>query len=401
MLQQERLFQLRAEIDEATPEQAAADCAVGALLLDAREPDEWASGTPSGAIRIGRSFLEFRIEAIAPSPDTPIYLLCESGGRSLFAADGLKRMGYRAIRSVAGGFRAWRERGLPVETPRMLTTADRERYARHLSIPEIGEAGQARLLSARVALVGAGGLGSPIAYYLAAAGVGTLALIDDDRIERSNLQRQILHADDRIGEAKARSAEKTLRAFNPSIAITVHETRLDASNAEAMLRDYDLVIDGSDNLPTRYLVNDICVRLGIPMVYGAIFRFEGQASVFWPGGSRGGPCYRCLFPRPPPLELAPSCADAGVLGVLPGVIGTVMAAEALKLLLDTGEPLIGRLLTYDALAGRFAELSLASDPDCRWCSPSAESPDLVDYAQFCASDRADAAVGPTPRKIVA
>jgi molybdopterin/thiamine biosynthesis adenylyltransferase/rhodanese-related sulfurtransferase len=386
MLQQERLAQLRAEIGELSPEEAAAQFARGAFLLDVREPDEWAQGSPAGAVRISRAFLEFRIENLAPAPDTPLIVLCESGGRSLFAADGLKRMGYRSVASVAGGFRAWRAQGLPVETPKILTAAERERYVRHLAIPEVGEVGQTRLLSSRVALVGAGGLGSPIAYYLAAAGVGTLGLIDNDRIERSNLQRQILHSDARVGQAKARSAAETLIALNPGIALSLHEVRLDVSNVERILSGYDLVLDGSDNLATRYAVNDACVRLGIPMVYGAIFRFEGQVSVFWPAGSQQSPCYRCLFPEPPPSELAPSCAEAGVLGVLPGVVGTLMATEALKLLLGIGKPMIGRLLTYDALCGKFDELSLAPDPVCRWCSPSAEPPDLIDYAHVCATD---------------
>lgn len=390
MLQHDRLAQLRAEIGEVSPAEAAAACARGALLLDVREPDEWAQGSPRGAVRIGRGFLELRIETLAPAADTPLIVLCESGGRSLFAADGLKRMGYRSVASVAGGFREWRAQGLAVDTPRILTAAERERYARHLAIPEVGEAGQARLLAARVALVGAGGLGSPVAYYLAAAGVGTLGLIDDDTIERSNLQRQILHSEARIGEAKARSAAATLTAFNPGVSVVLHEVRLAAANVEAILGDYDLVVDGSDNLATRYAVNDACVRLGIPLVYGAIFRFEGQASVFWPAGPDRGPCYRCLFPEPPPAELAPSCADAGVLGVLPGVIGTVMATEALKVLLGIGVSLSGRLLTYDALAGSFAELALTADPGCRWCSATAAPPAPVDHAAACASPAAGA-----------
>ena len=378
LLQRERLAQLRTEIGELSPEEAAAYFARGAVLLDVREPDEWAQGSPNGAVRLSRAFLEFQIEKLAPDPETQLVVLCASGGRSLFVADGLKRMGYRSVASVAGGFQAWRAQGLPVEMPKILTANERERYARQLIIPEVGEPGQARLLSSRVALVGAGGLGSPIAYYLAAAGVGTLGLIDDDTIERSNLQRQILHSDARVGQTKASSALETLTAFNPGVKVILHEVRLDTSNVDAILGGYDLVIDGSDNLPTRYAVNDACVRLKIPMVYGAIFRFEGQVSAFWPAGPRSGPCYRCLFPEPPPTELAPSCAEAGVLGVLPGIIGTLMAAEALKVLLDIGEPMIGRLLAYDALCGKFDELSLASDPSCRWCSQSLQSPDSID-----------------------
>jgi molybdopterin/thiamine biosynthesis adenylyltransferase/rhodanese-related sulfurtransferase len=382
-LQEQRLAQLRAHITEITPAAAEALRLRGAVLLDVREPDEVAEGSPVGAVRLGRGFLEFRIEAIVPDPTSEILVLCASGGRSLFVADGLARMGYRSVASVAGGFRGWREAELPVETPRVLTPAERERYARHLLIPEVGEAGQLRLLQSRVALVGAGGLGSPIAFYLAAAGVGTLGLIDDDHIERSNLQRQILHTEARIGTSKARSAAETLTAFNPALKVELHELRLDSSNVEAVLQGYDLVIDGSDNLPTRYLVNDACVRLGIPEVYGAIFRFEGQMSVFWPAGDRPSPCYRCLFPEPPPPELAPSCAEAGVMGVLPGVVGTMMATEALKLLVGMGNPLIGRLLTYDALAGSFDVLTIAADPACACCAPGAEPQPFVDYAHFC------------------
>jgi molybdopterin/thiamine biosynthesis adenylyltransferase/rhodanese-related sulfurtransferase len=390
MLQHERLARLRNEITELDPEEAAARCARGALLLDVREPDEVAEGSPRGAVCLGRAFLEFQIERLAPDPGTELIVLCASGGRSLFVADGLKRMGYQSVVSIAGGFLAWRERGLPVETPRIILTASqRERYARHLMIPEVGEAGQTRLLCSRIALIGAGGLGSPIAYYLAAAGVGTLGLVDNDRIERSNLQRQILHSDARVGQAKVRSAAETLTAFNPDIKVPLHEVRLEPSNADTLLKGYNLVIDGTDNLATRYVVNDACVRLKIPMVYGAIFSFGGQVSTFWPGGPRSSPCYRCVFPEPPPPELAPSCAEAGVLGVLPGIIGTLMAAEALKVLLDIGEPLIGRLLTYDALCGKFDELSLEPDPACRWCSQLAEPPQSIDYKHFCTSARSE------------
>jgi molybdopterin/thiamine biosynthesis adenylyltransferase/rhodanese-related sulfurtransferase len=370
MLQQDRLGQLKLEIPEISPVEAAARSGPGAILLDIRDPDEMGEGSPAASVKAPRSFLELQIEAIAPDPETELMVLCASGVRSLFAADALKRLGYRSVVSVAGGFRGWREQGLPVETVRRLSPTERERYARHLKIPEVGEAGQARLLTRKVALVGAGGLGSPIAFYLAAAGVGTLGLIDDDHIERSNLQRQILHTDSRVGQSKARSAAETLTAFNPDVTINLHEVRLDAANAGAILADYDLVIDGSDNLATRYVVSDSCAALKVPMVYGAIFRFEGQVSAFWPSGPRGGPCYRCLFPERPPPELTPSCADAGVLGVLPGVVGCLMATEALKILLDLGDPLFGRLLTYDGLSGRFDELGFEADPHCAWCAPA-------------------------------
>jgi molybdopterin/thiamine biosynthesis adenylyltransferase/rhodanese-related sulfurtransferase len=381
----DELARLRAAITEVTPQEAAARARAGALLLDVREPDEIAQGSPPGAKRLGRAFLEFRIEAIAPDPATPILVLCASGGRSLFVAESLLRMGYSSVFSVAGGYRAWQEMDLPIEVPRVLTAGERERYARHLLIPEVGEVGQARLLQSRVALIGAGGLGSPLAYYLAAAGVGTIGLIDDDKVERSNLQRQILHTEGRVGTSKAQSAAETLKAFNPAIDVELHELRLDAGNAESVLAGYHLVIDGSDNLPTRYVVNDACVRLGIPEIYGAIFRFEGQLSTFWSGGERASPCYRCLFPEPPPAELSPSCAEAGVLGVLPGVIGTLMATEALKLLLGIGDPMVGRLLTYDALSGRFDELSFASDPECTACGPDRGVGRIVQYAAACAA----------------
>lgn len=369
MLQTARLAQLRLEIPEVEPTHAAERLAGGAILLDIRDPDEIGDGSPARAVRTPRSYLELQIEAIAPDPATELLVLCASGIRSLFAADALRRLGYRSVASVAGGFRAWRDAGLSIETVRRLSASERERYARHLTIPEVGEAGQARLLGCKVALIGAGGLGSPIAFYLAAAGIGTLGLVDDDHIERSNLQRQILHTDARVGQTKAHSAAQTLTTFNPDVQIDLHEVRLTAANADAILAGYDLVIDGSDNLATRYAANDACLRLGLPMLYGAIFRFEGQVSAFWPTGPRGGPCYRCLFPEPPPPELTPSCALAGVLGVLPGVIGTLMAAEALKILLGIGEPLFGRLLTYDGLSGRFDELGFEATPDCPWCGP--------------------------------
>jgi len=367
-LQQRRLAQLRTEIPEISPREAAARMARGALLLDIRDAEEWANGCPVAAIRIGRSFLEQQVETVAASPDAEIMILCGSGVRSLFVADALRRLGYGLVSSVAGGFQGWTEVGLPIEKFKALSALERERYARHLGIPEVGESGQAHLLTRRVALVGAGGLGSPTAFYLVAAGVGTLGLIDDDRIERSNLQRQILHSDARVGEMKARSAAETLNRFNPDAKLLLHEVRLDTMNVDSILADYDLVIDGSDNLATRYVVNDACLKLGIPMIYGAIFRFEGQVASFWPAGRQGGPCYRCLFPEAPPRELTPSCAEAGVLGVLPGVIGTIMATEALKLLLGIGRPLLGRLLTYDALEARFDEMHLKADPECQWCA---------------------------------
>ncbi|WP_372397312.1 molybdopterin-synthase adenylyltransferase MoeB [Azospirillum sp. HJ39] len=380
-LKDRRLTDLRARIPEVTAADALALQRGGALLVDVREDEETATGIPAGALRLPRGFLELRIEEKASDPARTLLLMCAGGTRSLFAAEDLLRLGYGDVRSVAGGFSAWKAAGLPVEVPPQLDAAQRERYRRHLTMPEVGEAGQHRLLRSRVALIGAGGLGSPIALYLAAAGVGHLTLIDDDRVERSNLQRQILHAESRLGQRKVESGRAALLDLNPTIEVVSHDTRLEAANVLDLLAGHDVVVDGSDNLPTRYLVNDACLRLGVPNVYGAIFRFEGQVSVF--GGAPGvRPCYRCLFPEPPPAEYAPSCAEAGVLGVLPGVIGTIMAAETIKLLLGLGEPLAGRLLLYDGLRGEFNEIAVPVDPDCPSCSHGAR-PELSDIAAVC------------------
>ena len=381
-----RLEELRASIPELTPERAHALALEGAALVDVREPDEVAQGSPLGALRIVRGFLELRIEDAVPESDTPVLVMCAGGVRSLFAAEDLKRLGYSDVRSVVGGFNAWKEAGLPVEVPRVLDGAERERYGRHLLMPEVGEQGQVTLLESRVLLVGAGGLGSPAALYLAAAGVGTLGIVDDDVVDRSNLQRQILHRDSRVGTPKTRSAAQTLGELNPDVNVVEHALRLDSSNVEEVFSGYDVVVDGADNFPTRYLVNDACVKLGIPNVHGSIFRFDGQVSVFYPRyEGRRGPCYRCLFPQPPPPELAPSCAEAGVLGVLPGVVGTLEAIEAIKLLLGIGDPLVGRLLVYDALAQRFTELEVEPNPECALCAEGAEFPGYIDYQHFCAS----------------
>jgi molybdopterin/thiamine biosynthesis adenylyltransferase/molybdopterin converting factor small subunit len=384
---QRRLQELRESIAEITPEQAFELQEQGAVLVDVREPDEVAKGTPRDARRIVRGFLELRIEEAVPDHDTPVLLMCAGGTRSLFAADDVRRLGYTDVRSVAGGFDRWAEIGLPVESPRALSAEERERYSRHLSIPEVDEAGQARLLGSRVLLVGAGGLGSPAAFYLAAAGIGTLGLVDDDVVDRSNLQRQILHTDERVGTSKVASARATLQALNPGVEVVGFEERVNSSNVERIFEGWDVVVDGADNFPTRYLVNDACVKLGIPNVHGSVYRFEGQATVFWPGRDEAaggaGPCYRCLYPEPPPPELAPSCAEAGVLGVLPGVIGVLQAVETIKLLLDRGDPLVGRLLQYDALRGRFGELRAERDPACAYCGDGAAFPGYIDYERFC------------------
>lgn len=362
---QTRLAGLKQTIPEVAPRTALDLMAQGALLIDVRERDELGAGSPTGAHHVGRGFLELRIGELAPDPERPVLLICASGTRSLLAADSLQQLGYRDVRSVAGGFKRWQNDGLPFELPRPLDAQARERYARQIVLPEIGERGQRRLLDSKVLLIGAGGLGSPAAMYLAAAGVGMLGIVDSDRVERSNLHRQVLHADARTGSAKVASARAGLEAINPAVAIEPHETRLDRDNAEDICRSYDVVVDGSDNFTTRYAVNDACVALGVPDVYGSIHRFEGQASVFWHGH---GPCYRCLYPELPPPGIAPPCSEAGVLGVLPGVIGLLLATETLKILLGIGEPLTGRLLHFDALAGKFRSLKFKADPHCSCCA---------------------------------
>ena len=381
-LKDRRLAELRARIPEIPAAAAHAMQREGSLLVDVREDEETAAGSPAGALRLPRGFLELRIEDEIPDTARPILLICAGGTRSLFAAEDLKRLGYQEVSSVEGGFSAWKAAGLPVEVPPALDAFQRERYRRHLTMPEVGESGQHRLLQSRVALIGVGGLGSPVAMYLAAAGVGRLTLIDDDRVERSNLQRQILHAESRLGQRKVESGRTALLNLNPTIEVVAQDARIEAANVLDLLSGHDVVVDGSDNLPTRYLVNDACLRLGVPVVYGAIFRFEGQVSVFGGSPASQRPCYRCLFPEPPPAEYAPSCAEAGVLGVLPGVIGTIMAAETVKLLLGLGQPLAGRLLLYDGLRGEFNEIAVPADPACPSCSGQAES-ELRDLAAVC------------------
>jgi molybdopterin/thiamine biosynthesis adenylyltransferase/rhodanese-related sulfurtransferase len=379
---QQRIEDLRQRIAEVSPTEAQALAAAGALLVDIRETEELAAGTPIPSVHVARGFLELRIEELAQDASQTIVVLCAGGVRSLFAADSLQGLGYRDVRSLRGGYQAWLEARLPTATPsaHALDASQRARYARHLAIPEVGESGQRRLLDARVVLVGAGGLGSPAALYLAAAGVGRLRIIDADTVSLSNLQRQILHSEARVGLGKSESARRTLNALNPDVDVEVVAERLVADNARTLLADADVVVDGSDNFATRYLVNDTCFAAGVPHVHGSIFRFEGQVSTFWP--TRDGahaPCYRCLFPAPPPAELAPDCATAGVLGVLPGVVGTLQAVEAIKLLLGIGDALIGRLLTYDALAARFTEWTIGPRPDCETCgtgpaaAPAAEA----------------------------
>jgi molybdopterin/thiamine biosynthesis adenylyltransferase/rhodanese-related sulfurtransferase len=351
------------------------------VLVDVREKHEWNEGYIPGALHVPRGYLELQIEEAVPDKTKPVVLYCAGGVRSLMAGATLKQMGYQNVISMAGGFGQWRARGYEVAQPRTLGEAQRKRYSRHLLIPEVGEAGQLKLLDSRVLLLGAGGLGSPAAYYLAAAGVGTIGVIDSDVVDESNLQRQILHNVSRIGKYKAESARETIEALNPDVKVITYVDRLDETNVARIIADYDVIIDGTDNFPTRYLLNDASIIANKPVVHGSVFRFEGQVTVFKP---HEGPCYRCLYPEPPPAALAPSCAEAGVLGVLPGVIGLLQAVETIKLLLGIGEPLVGRLLTYDALAGEFSELKLYRDPQCLACGENAHPENLPTYADVCA-----------------
>jgi sulfur-carrier protein adenylyltransferase/sulfurtransferase len=377
------LADLRLRVPEVAAAEAFVRQAGGALLVDVREDNERASGMPTGALGLSRGFLELRIEQAEPDRDRDILLLCGSGQRSLLAAEALQRMGYRNVSSVTGGMGAWKIAGLPIVAGALDADAA-ERYARQVLLPQVGEAGQAKLTDARVVVIGAGGLGAPALLYLAAAGVGHLTVIDDDRVERSNLHRQVVHADARVGMSKAASARMTLAALNPRIHVHCVVERLCADNVEALIRGHDVVIDGADNFATRYLLAAATRRLGIPMVYAAIERFTGQASVFDPR-REDSPCYRCLFPEPPSAADAPNCSEAGVLGVLPGLVGMVQATETMKLVLGIGQPLVGRLLTYDALGMRFRELTLRRDPACPGCGQDAHFAGYVDLERMCAA----------------
>ncbi len=365
------------EVDGPALEERLADRPV---IVDVREADEFEQGAIPGARLIPRGVLEGNIGAAVPDPATEVVLYCAGGARSALAAKALQDMGYGNVASLAGGFGQWKSQGRPWEVPKALSNDQRARYSRHIMLPEVGEEGQARLLESRVLLIGAGGLGSPAALYLAAAGVGTLGIVDFDVVDATNLQRQILHNVDRIGQLKVESAREALGALNPDVKIEPYSQRLSADNVLDLMGDYDVVVDGADNFPTRYLVNDASLHLRVPVVHGSIFRFEGQISVFAP---YDGPCYRCLFPEPPPPELAPSCAEAGVLGVLPGIVGSLEAMEAIKLLLGIGEPLVGRLLTYDALTEEFRTLNLRRDPSCPACGDEDHPPKLVEYDELC------------------
>jgi molybdopterin/thiamine biosynthesis adenylyltransferase/rhodanese-related sulfurtransferase len=379
----ELLARVRHEIDEISTIEAneRLDSSAGPLFLDVREPDEWEEGHIPGALHVPRGRLESRIEGLLPDKSSAVVVYCSVGARSAFATKVLEEMGYEDVVNLAGGFTDWKRNGFDVTIPRVLEPEQRARYSRHLLIPEVGEEGQQRLLDSRVLLIGAGGLGSPASLYLAAAGVGTLGIVDADVVDESNLQRQIVHSTDRLGEPKVESAKRTLEALNPDVRVVSFQERLTSENVERILAEgWDVIVDGADNFPTRYLVNDASVWHDVPVVHGSIFRFEGQVTVFAPGD---GPCYRCLFPQPPPPELAPSCAEGGVLGVLPGIIGSLQANEALKLILGRGDSLAGRLLLFDALGTTLDEVTVHRNPDCPVCGDHPTITDYIDYVEFC------------------
>ncbi len=386
----EVIRQIRSQVDQIDPGEVHDTLgANGTVLVDVREEHEWNAGHLPGAVHVPRGYLESRIEGVVADRDAHLVVYCASGQRSALAAHTLgELLGYRHVQSLNGGITLWKDRGFEVDVPRALSDEQRERYSRHLLIPEIGAEGQQKLLESRVLLLGAGGLGAPTALYLAAAGVGTLGIVDNDVVDLSNLQRQVIHTTDRIGVAKVDSAEETIRALNPGVEVVKYPVRLDASNVMEILEGYDVVVDGLDNFPTRYLINDASVRLGVPVVSASILGFDGQLSVFAP---HDGPCYRCLYPVPPPAELAPSCGANGVLGVLPGTMGLLQATEVVKLVVGAGEPLIGRLLLYEALGATFTELKVRRDPECPVCSRDpAEISDeemgaFPDYEAFCAA----------------
>ena len=377
----EVLREIKSRIDEVDPAAVREQLGNGAVIVDVREPEEFAAGHIPGAKHVPKSYLETRIEGAVPDRSAHVILYCASGNRSAWAARTLlDDLGYENVESMTGGITLWKDRGYDVEVPRSLTAEQRERYSRHLLLPEVGVEGQQRLLDAKVLLLGAGGLGSPTALYLAAAGVGTLGIVDDDEVDLSNLQRQVIHSTERIGVSKVDSAEQTITALNPDVKVEKYPVRLGAENIMDILPGYDIVVDGLDNFPTRYLLNDASLMKRIPVVHGSIFRFEGQVTVFNP---YEGPCYRCLLPEPPPAELAPSCSEAGVLGVLPGIVGSLQAVEAIKVLLGIGDTLEGRLLAYDALEQSFRTFKVRRDPACPACGPDAGEIVIAEYDDLC------------------
>jgi len=387
----EMLAAAKAAVREITTAEAEAELArPGTILLDVREPDEYEQGALAGAVHLPRGNLESSIEGRIPDKSAHVLVLCAGGVRSAFAADTMQQLGYTDVASIMGGFNRWKDEGRAWSAPRALTPEQRNRYQRHLLLPEVGETGQLKLLDSKVLLLGAGGLGSPAALYLAAAGVGTLGIIDMDVVDASNLQRQILHNTDRIGERKVDSAKKTLTLINPDVNVVTYDVRLGADNILDIIDGYDVIVDGTDNFPTRYLVNDASLLKRIPVIHGSIFRFEGQATVFNP---YEGPCYRCLLPEPPPAELAPSCSEAGVLGVLPGIVGSLQAVETIKVLLGIGDTLQGRLLAYDALEQSFRTFKVRRDPGCPACGPEAGPIVIAEYDDLCMPHVVEAPAG--------
>jgi molybdopterin/thiamine biosynthesis adenylyltransferase/rhodanese-related sulfurtransferase len=385
----EVIRQIKQQVDEVDPAEVSEHLGNGVVLVDVRESEEWDRGHIPGAVHVPRGYLESRIDAAVPDRDARVILYCASGQRSALAAHTLSGLlGYSNVASMTGGITLWKDRGYKVDVPKVLSAEQKERYGRHLLLPEVGAEGQAKLLDAKVLLLGAGGLGSPTALYLAAAGVGTLGIVDDDEVDLSNLQRQVIHTTRTVGTPKVDSAEAAIAALNPDVDVVKYPVRLDSSNIMEIIDGYDVIVDGVDNFPTRYLLNDATVRLGIPVVSASILGFDGQLSVFKP---HDGPCYRCLYPVPPPAELAPSCGANGVLGVLPGTMGLLQATEVVKLVTGIGEPLIGRLLLYEALGATFTELKVRRDPQCPICSrePSEITDEEMgvfpDYEAFCAA----------------
>jgi molybdopterin/thiamine biosynthesis adenylyltransferase/rhodanese-related sulfurtransferase len=356
------------------------------VIVDVREKDEWRQGHLIGAVHVPRGFLEMQAGSKLPDRGAKIVTICAGGIRSAFAAKALQDLGYTNVESANPGFNDWKDKGFPYTRPFAFTDEQLNRYSRHLLLPEVGEVGQAKLLQSRILCLGAGGLGSPAALYLAAAGVGTIGLVDGDVVDESNLQRQIIHGRSSVDRPKVESAAKRIADLNPDVKIVPFQERLNSSNVDRIFdQKWDVIVDGLDNFPTRYLVNDASVWKQIPVVHGSIFRFDGQVTTFWPGK---GPCYRCLYPEPPPPHLAPSCAEAGVLGVLPGVIGTMQATEAIKIVLGVGQPLVGRLLQYDSLSMSVRTFKLPKDPDCSVCGSSPTITEYVDYEGFCAGPAA-------------
>ncbi len=380
---QDLLSQVKKSVKEVTVDEVKKmiDGGKNSLVIDVREKEETNGGVVPGAQTVSKGMIEMKIDSLEPNKNREIVLYCAGGNRSALAARSLQEMGYSNVLSMKGGYSAWQHAGLPIEQRKSLSADRLARYARHLSMPEVGEQGQIKLLEAKVLLIGAGALGSPTGLYLAAAGVGTIGIIDNDVVDRSNLQRQILHDESWIGRPKVESALHRMRGINSDVTVIPHMARLDRTNALELFKDYDIIVNGSDNFATRYLINDACVFLKKPLVDGSIFRFEGQVTVFDP--ARGGPCYRCLYPMPPPPEMAPSCAEAGVFGVLPGIIGSIEAVEVIKLVINQGEPLVGKLILYDALKQRFRELKIRRDKECPVCGDHPTITELIDYEWFC------------------